>query len=132
MFNDLSIFKATLRQAGLIFLFTDWDGKGRESGYHFGLDVNWSGLPNRERDDPWSGVYSKGRVVYNRRHLGDRLIGAQPFKPRQAIKDGVKTWTTEPGRGKKIPSAEEDVCLRLVVPVEVQEIVLGILSGAKA
>ncbi len=122
----------TLQQAGLIFLFMDWDGKGRESGYHFGLDANWSELPKRERDDPWSGVYSKGRVVYNRRHLGDRLIGAQPFKPRQAIKDGVKTWTTEPGGGKKIPSAEEDVCLRLVVPVEVQEIVLGILSGAKA
>lgn len=114
----------TLQQAGIIFLFTEWDGRGRESGYHFGLDVDWSMLPKRDRDDPWGGIYNKGRAAYNCCHLGERLIGAQPYKPRRVVRNGKKVWTIEPPRGQKAPTDVEDVCLRLVIPLEIQGIVM--------
>ena len=114
-----------LQQAGLVFIFTDWDGKGRESGYRCALDkvVYWSDVVKRDREDLDGIVYNLGRAVMNRRFGGERIIGASPFKARQRVRNGEKVWTTEAPRGVKEPTVEDDVCLRLVVPVEVQKVV---------
>lgn len=115
-----------LQQAGLVYIFKLWDGKGREAGYRSSLDtvVNWSDVAKRDRDDLNSIPYNLGRVVFARGLFGggEVMIGCQPFKARTRMVDGVKVWTTKAPRGKE-PKIEDDVCLRLVVPVEVQKVV---------
>lgn len=117
-----------LQQLGLVYIFTDWDGKGRESGYRCALDkvVNWSEVVKRDREDLDSNVYNLGRVKFTTLGLfgssQEQVIGSLPFKARQKVKNGEKVWTTEAPRGRE-PNIEDDVCLRLVVPVEVQRVV---------
>ena len=117
-----------LQQLGLVYIFTDWDGKGRESGYRCALDivVNWSEVVKRDREDLDSNVYNLGRARFTGHGLfgssREQVIGAMPFKARQKVKNGEKVWTTEAPRGRE-PKIDDDVCLRLVVPVEIQKVV---------
>lgn len=115
-----------LQQTGLVYIFKLWDGKGREAGYRSSLDtvVNWSDVAKRDRDDLNSIPYNLGRVVFARGLFGggEVMIGCQPFKARTRMVDGEKVWTTQAPRGRE-SKIEDDVCLRLVVPVEVQKVV---------
>ncbi|MDD3881447.1 MAG: hypothetical protein PHI27_04245 [Eubacteriales bacterium] len=80
-------------------------------------------MVENERERLGKGIPFIGRAVMNRRFGGERIIGASPFKARQRVRNGEKVWTTEAPRGVKEPTVEDDVCLRLVVPVEVQKVV---------